>query len=134
MNIDESFSGNSSNLPNNNNITTVIPGPLEVNGVVRAKAFMQFSDARLKTNISDIVDAIQIVTSLQGKTYQWKKEALIGASIPDSDTDNDSTGSGVSEETVGTPGAKKVIGLIAQEVQRVLPEGISDFLFTNLQM
>lgn len=34
---------------------------------------MQFSDIRLKTNIEDLVDALDIVQKLQGKTYQWKK-------------------------------------------------------------
>ena len=65
----------------------------------RAKAFLQFSDLRLKTNVSDILDAVNIISQLEGKTYQWKNEAL-----------NDSIG------------GKKVIGLIAQQVQKVLPE------------
>jgi len=77
---------------------TTVPGSLDVKGVVKAKAFMQMSDLRLKTNISDIVDAIHIVTALQGKRYQWK----------------DST-----NETVG---GRQVIGFIAQEVQKILPE------------
>lgn len=45
--------------------TTHIHGPLEVDGVVRARGFMQFSDLRLKTNITEIVDALEIVTNLQ---------------------------------------------------------------------
>lgn len=53
------------------------------------------SDLRLKTDIKDIVDAIKIVSSLQGKTYRWKN---------------------------GEENGNRVIGLIAQEVQRVLPE------------
>lgn len=74
-------------------------GSLHVKGEIVAKAFMQFSDERLKTNIVDLVDALQIVTSLQGKSYQWKADT-------------------------GQPneGGKRVIGLIAQEVQKVLPE------------
>lgn len=52
-----------------NESVTVIPGSLDVKGVVRARAYMQFSDVRLKTNFSDIVDAIGIVTSLKGKEY-----------------------------------------------------------------
>lgn len=58
-------------LPNQNIETeTVIPGSLEVRGTIKAKAFIQWSDVRLKTNINDLVDAIKIVTSLQGKRYQ----------------------------------------------------------------
>lgn len=73
---------------------------MEVHGVVRAKAFMQFSDLRLKTNIAELVDALDIISKLQGKSYEWKNGTLI------------------EEES----GGKRVIGLIAQEVQKVLPE------------
>ena len=82
----------------------VVDGPLEVHGVVKAKAFLQFSDLRLKTDISDLLDAVDIVSHLQGKTYQWKKGA-----VP-------------SDQS----GGKRVIGLIAQEVQRVLPEVVHE--------
>lgn len=74
-------------------------GDLHVSGSVTAKAFIQFSDLRLKTNISDIVDAMRIVTSLQGKTYFWKQ--------------------GTAEQEHR---GKRVIGMIAQEVQKILPE------------
>lgn len=79
--------------------TNYVSGPLEVNGHVRARAFMQFSDIRLKTNIADLVDALEIVSKLQGKTYEWKD--------------------GVFADEAG---GRKVIGLIAQEVQKILPE------------
>lgn len=79
--------------------SSVLPGSLRVNGVVRAKAFLQFSDMRLKADINDLVDAVNIVSQLQGKSYVWK-------------TDQE------SEEK----GGKRVIGLIAQEVQKVLPQ------------
>lgn len=51
----------------NNPPLTFIPGSLEVDGIVKARGFLQFSDLRLKTNISDIVDALEIVTNLQVK-------------------------------------------------------------------
>jgi len=79
-----------------------------VKGVVRAKAFMQFSDIRLKTNITDLVDAIHIVTGLQGKRYKWKNDSSTGE------------------------GSANVIGLIAQEVQRVLPEVVHEDEQTGL--
>ncbi len=60
-------------------------------------SYMQFSDLRLKMNIEEIVDAIDIVSKLQGKSYQWKPEMV-------------------------DQSPKRVIGMIAQEVQRVLPE------------
>jgi hypothetical protein len=77
------------------------PGSLDVHGIVRAQGFAQYSDIRLKTNVEDIMDALQIVTQLQGKRYQWRD------------------GFNMSEELSG---GRKVIGLIAQEVKRVLPE------------
>jgi hypothetical protein len=81
----------------------VVEGPLEVHGVVKAKAFLQFSDLRLKTDIADLLDAVDIVSHLQGKTYQWKKNMV-----------------------QDQKGGKRVIGLIAQEVQRVLPEVVHE--------
>jgi hypothetical protein len=78
-----------------------VSGSLDVQGVVRAQGFVQYSDIRLKTNVEDIMDALQIVSQLQGKRYQWKD------------------GCNMEEELTG---GRKVIGLIAQEVKRVLPE------------
>lgn len=73
-------------------------GNLEVQGVLRARAFLQFSDIRLKTDIHEIVDAMEMITKLEGKFYQWKNDQIEGN------------------------GGERVIGLIAQEVQKVLPE------------
>lgn len=39
------------------------------------RGFLQFSDLRLKTDIQDIVDAVDIVSKLSGKTYEWKPSA-----------------------------------------------------------
>ena len=83
-----------------------VPGSLDVQGVVRAQSFVQFSDIRFKTNVEDITDALNIVTQLRGKKYEWK------------DSINGNTTS------KGLSGGKKVIGLIAQEVKRVLPEAV----------
>lgn len=103
-------------------MVNVLNGSLEVNGTVKAQAYLQFryrimikghspssSDLRLKTDIMDIVNAIDIVTQLQGKTYRWKKGQPVN----------------------GTKG-KRVIGLIAQEVQRILPEIVNEDPDTGL--
>lgn len=82
--------------------SSVVPGSLKVNGVVRAKAFLQYSDLRLKANVADLADAINIVSQLKGRTYTWKSDTL--------------------EPT----GGRRVIGLIAQEVKRVLPEVVHE--------
>ena len=64
-----------------------------------------------KTNVQDLVDALEIVSRLQGKSYEWK--------------------AGASQES--SSGGNRVIGLIAQEVQKVLPEVKEDsFKIVNL--
>lgn len=79
---------------------TVVPGDLNVDGTARARAFLQYSDIRLKTNVEDLVGALDTISKLQGVSYRWKP----GASAPNS------------------TGGLKVIGLIAQDVEKVLPE------------
>ena len=69
-----------------------------VDGIVKAKAFVQSSDFNLKENIEDLENAIDILMKLEGKTFTWKK------------TDLDSV-----------KGGRRVIGMIAQKVQEVLP-------------
>jgi hypothetical protein len=83
-----------------------VAGNLQVDGVVRARAFLQYSDMRLKTDISEITDALNIITSLKGKTYKWKRD--------------------VESPAAGQTGGQRVIGLIAQEVQKVLPEVVKE--------
>lgn len=84
---------------------TVVPNSLDVRGAVRAKAFYQLSDIRLKYDVDEIVDALTIVSNLEGKTYKWKKDTPQGE---------------------GEHGGKRVIGFIAQQVQEVLPEAVRE--------
>ena len=49
--------------------------------------------------MADLVDAVNIVSQLKGKTYTWKSDEI----------------------TPNSGGGRRVIGLIAQEVRRVLP-------------
>lgn len=83
-----------------------VAGNLQVDGVVRARAFLQYSDMRLKTDITEITDALNIICKLKGKTYKWKKD--------------------VENPAAGQTGGQRVIGLIAQEVQKVLPEVVKE--------
>jgi len=91
-------------VPENTEPMNIIPGSLEVRGTIKARQFIQYSDIRLKTNIEDLTDAVEILSKLQGKYYKWKKN---------DDYDIPS-------------GGNRVIGLIAQEVQRVVPEVVHE--------
>jgi hypothetical protein len=93
----------------------VIPGNLRVNGIVKAQAFVQFSDLRLKTNIQELTDAVNIITKLEGRSYTWRKDL--------------NTESGRIEEELG---GRRVIGLIAQQVRKVLPEVVHEDKETGL--
>jgi hypothetical protein len=83
-----------------------------VQGVVRAQGFIQYSDARLKTDITELTDALTLLTSLEGKTYRWKQD----------------------QDVCQGKGSKRVIGLIAQEVQKILPEVRQNFYYFFLLM
>lgn len=98
-------SHNLQTTPITNNQWEVVDTNLNVNGIVRAQTFQQYSDLRLKSNIEDLVDALNIVTSLKGKTYQWKKG---------------------SDPSANETSGNRVIGLIAQEVMQVLPEVVDE--------
>ena len=84
--------------------TYFVDGNLTVHGSVAAQHFFQLSDIRYKVNIEDIVDAMDVVQQLSGKRYEWQK--------------------GVQMEP--QEGARKVIGLIAQEVQKVIPDVVHE--------
>jgi len=68
---------------------------LQVNGALKTDRINETSDMRLKKNITPISEALEKVLKLQGVTYEWKKEEM---------------GKGVH------------LGLIAQEVEKILPE------------
>ena len=76
-------------------IGTTIPGEkLEVNGNVKAAAFLYSSDIKLKQNIQPLSNQLEKVLELQGVSFDWK-------------TDD-----------------KHDVGLIAQEVEKVFPEAV----------
>jgi hypothetical protein len=79
------------------NITSSIPTNLafQVTGRIKSNAITEVSDERLKKDIESLKDALYLVTQLRGVSYRWKKDTLNSA---------------------------KEIGLIAQEVEKVIPE------------
>jgi hypothetical protein len=96
------------NLVSANNISVDIvndyigmgdPNPsskLDVNGTVTATDFNSLSDINKKTDISKIINPIEIIKNINGVRFNWK------------DTNEPS------------------LGVIAQEIEKVLPELISN--------
>ncbi|MCP5405406.1 MAG: tail fiber domain-containing protein [Pseudomonadaceae bacterium] len=67
---------------------------LDVNGTVRATAYLHSSDARLKDNITTIGDTRPLLQAIDAKRFTWKSD--------------------------GTP----AYGFIAQEVEKAIPEAV----------
>src|SRR5262249_39482617 len=61
--------------------------------------FVNSSDARLKTNIRPLTDALESVVRLQGVSYDWRKD------LPDLHATD-----------------QRQLGFVAQEVEKVYPE------------
>lgn len=75
---------------------------LDVNGMTRTTYLVVTSDQRLKKNIKPLQKAIDLVNGLRPVTYQWDKN---------------------SELTKGF-GDNQQIGLLAQEVEKIIPEAV----------
>jgi hypothetical protein len=75
-------------------------GNVSVVGSLSAASCSCPSDARLKTGVSPIKGALEKVEKLQGVNYLWKPGARPGVKLPEGNQ----------------------IGLIAQEVEKVVPE------------
>jgi len=73
---------------------------LEVGGVINCESVNTYSDCRWKTNITQITDALASVLNMRGVLYEWKAEEY-------------------PEKQFST---KRQIGVIAQEIESVVPE------------
>ncbi|MBD0831483.1 tail fiber domain-containing protein [Aestuariibaculum sediminum] len=79
---------------------------LHVNGTVAGNAaYVNTSDARLKTNVEPIKNALWKVEQLRGITFDWNKERVVGKHLT---LDN-----------------KNHFGFLAQEVEKVLPQVVT---------
>ena len=72
---------------------------VSINGSLATTGIYNTSDKKFKTNIKPIESALEKVMQLEGKTYNWKKEAF---------KDNNFSG-------------ELQYGLIAQDVQKIIP-------------
>ena len=78
---------------------------LEVNGECKASQFNAISDARFKTNIQHVTGSLSSINQLNGVSFTW----------------------------IGDDTNKQVFGLIAQEVEKVLPEIVNTSMTKNEQ-
>jgi hypothetical protein len=76
---------------------------LDVGGHIQCVALHETSDLRFKTNIRTLDHALDKVSQLRGVSFDWNREA----------------------ESVGATAGDHQIGLVAQEVERVIPELVS---------
>jgi hypothetical protein len=65
----------SSPLNSSSEKVTQLEGTLRVEGDVRARAFIQYSDLRLKTDVASLVDALNVIEKLEPKSYKWLPNA-----------------------------------------------------------
>ena len=87
---------------NNSNKIEATAGGAQINGSLTATGNVTaYSDARLKTNVNTINDALGIVGKLRGVSFDWKESG------------------------------KHSIGVIAQEVEKVLPEVVLESTATD---
>jgi hypothetical protein len=70
--------------------------------IVATGAITELSDIRLKEHVTDIEDALEIIHQIRGVRFEWRKDQSEFASLPE-----------------GTR-----VGLIAQEIEKVLPEAV----------
>ena len=89
--------------------TLAVTGAVTATGDITAYS----SDQRLKENVINIPNALDKILSLNGVTYDWNEKALGFGFVPDN--------------------RKHDVGLIAQQVQSVLPEAIAPAPFDTDQ-
>lgn len=99
-----------SNIYNSNagNVGIGVSGPsykLDISDTARASAFIYSSDKRLKNDIQPIKDSLSKVLQITGVSFSWKS---------------------------GNKKGKADIGVIAQDVQKVLPEAVSEDSQTHM--
>lgn len=84
---------------------------LEVNGTIKATEIQETSDLRLKRDVTTLDNSLQKVLKLRGVNFYWKSEEEIKTVLG-------------THEKCQYPETKQ-IGVIAQEVEEVVPEVVA---------
>ena len=84
---------------------------LDVNGNAHASSFVTSSDARFKKNIRPLTNSLQKITQLDGVIYEW----------------NEFVNSRRDGYELNVP----IVGLIAQDVEKIIPEIISKWKLSD---
>jgi len=84
--------------------TTTPAEKLDVNGNIRCVSLTQTSDSRFKKDVRPLTAALEGISQLNSVTYHWRLDEFPAMGFDD----------------------KKQIGLVAQDVERVLPELVSE--------
>jgi hypothetical protein len=80
-------------------------GKLDVGGAVHASSFPTSSDQRFKTNVAPIADALEKVGHINGVVFDWNE----------------------LYQSLGRSTGRREMGVIAQHVEKVCPELVSDW-------
>lgn len=80
-----------------NHISSTETTPLLVDGIVKATKFKGYSDEKLKTNVENIKNGLDIIKKIQGKSFYF-----------------------IDDESIEDK--KKSYGVIAQDIQTVIPD------------
>lgn len=91
--------------PYSDNLITLGSSTFRWRTVYAVNGTIQTSDARDKTNVTDLNYGIATLMKLRPVSYYWKKENYLGFPIPEDKKE-------------------KKLGLMAQEVQKIIPEVI----------
>ena len=91
-------------VKNNVGIGTTNPAyKLDVNGDIQCVALHETSDARLKTNVRQLTGMLEKIDKVRGISFEWNEAA----------------------EAIGATAGQDQIGIVAQELEAILPELVS---------
>ncbi|MBR6083158.1 MAG: tail fiber domain-containing protein, partial [Salinivirgaceae bacterium] len=96
-------------------------GTVYSTGTISAESLVQRSDIRFKKDVQTLDGALDKVLKLRGVSYYWKNKEEIKA-LPNTTTLNPD---GAEELNYDFEANKKQVGVIAQEVEEIMPELVS---------